>query len=265
METSIFFFIFAGFVAQLIDGTLGMAYGVSCTTLLLCLGVPPATASASVHTSELFTTATSAVCHLKCGNIDKSIFVRLVVPGIIGGATGAFVLSSFPGDVIKPWISVYLLIMGIVIISKALKKPVDKPQPTKLIPLGLLGGFIDAVGGGGWGPVVTSTLVAKGNSPRYVIGTVNTAEFFVACATSATFFITLGSVCMEAIIGLVIGGVLAAPIAALACKRVQPKPLMVAVGVTIVLLSARTLHEIPGQIATVHSALVAGLSQEAAR
>jgi uncharacterized membrane protein YfcA len=260
-DNNLWFFTIAGFIAQLIDGTLGMAYGVSCTTLLLCLGTAPATASASVHTAELFTTAASAVCHYREGNIDKNFFKRLVIPGVIGGIVGAYILSSFPGDAVKPWISVYLLIMGLVILSKVFKKVSAQPKETKLGPLGFIGGFVDAVGGGGWGPVVTSTLVAKGNSPRFVIGSVNTAEFFVALATSATFFFTLGSVYLTAIVGLVIGGLLAAPIAAVACKHVQPKPLMAAVGVLIVFLSLRNINQIPEQIAQVHSKIIAASTQ----
>src|SRR5262249_22510124 len=155
-------------------------------------GIAPAVASASVHTSELFTSAASAFCHFKAGNIDKTFLSRLVVPGILGGILGAYVLSSFPGDAIKPWISLYLLVMGISILFKAFGKQQAEPKKVRLAPLGFIGGFVDAVGGGGWGPVVTSTLVAKGNSPRFVIGSVNTAEFFVALATSLTFFITIG-------------------------------------------------------------------------
>lgn len=256
-DPQLWFFVVAGFIAQLIDGTLGMAYGVSCTTLLLCLGISPAVASASVHTAELFTTAASAFFHFKHGNIDKNFLKRLVIPGVIGGALGAYVLTSIPGDVVKPWVSAYLLFMGLVILSKVFKKHDTKPKETRLGPLGFIGGFVDAVGGGGWGPVVTSTLVARGNSPRFVIGSVNCAEFFVALATSATFFVALGSFCLQAIVGLVLGGVLAAPIAAYACKYVRPKPLMAAVGVLIVFLSLRNIHQIPQQIAGVQSALIA--------
>lgn len=257
LDQNLWFFMAAGFIAQLIDGTLGMAYGVSCTTLLLFLGIAPATASASVHTAELFTTAASAFFHFKEKNIDTSFLKRLVIPGIAGGIVGAYMLSSFDGEAIKPWISVYLLGMGLVILWKAFRRANPEPKEAKLGPLGFLGGFVDAVGGGGWGPVVTSTLVANGNSPRYVIGSVNTAEFFVALATSTTFFVALGSVYLTAIVGLVVGGLLAAPIAAIACKRVQPKPMMVAVGVLIVIISCRNIHQIPSQIAQVQSALVA--------
>ncbi len=256
-EGGFLFFALAGFLAQLVDGTLGMAYGVSCTTLLLCLGLGPAAASASVHTSELFTTAASAFFHLKHGNVDKDMLKRLALPGVIGGIFGAYILSSFPGDIAKPFVSAYLLFMGIVILVKAFRKIQAEPKNAKLAPLGFLGGFLDAVGGGGWGPVVTSTLVSKGNSPRMVIGTVNSAEFFVAASTAAAFFVALGNIYVTAVLGLILGGVAAAPIAAHACKKVQPKPLMVAVGVLIVFLSLRNLHQIPQQIATLHSNLVA--------
>lgn len=261
MDSNLPFFIFAGFVAQLIDGTLGMAYGVSCTTLLLFLGIAPATASASVHTSELFTTAAAAFFHFRSGNVDTRFLKRLVVPGMLGGVLGAYILSSFPGESIKPWISVYLLIMGIVILAKAVRKAQQTPKHTRLGPLGFIGGFVDAVGGGGWGPVVTSTLVARGNSPRFVIGSVNVAEFFVAAATSATFFLTLGAVYLTAIVGLVLGGIVAAPIAAIACKRVQPKPLMVAVGVFIICLSLRTIAQASGPIDAVKTAVIAATSR----
>src|SRR5262249_13034006 len=256
MDPHLPFFIFAGFVAQLIDGTLAMAYGVSCTPLLLFLGISPAVASASVHTAEVFTTATSAFFHYKSGNVDTRFLKRLVIPGVLGGILGAYILSSFPGEAIKPWIALYLLIMGVVILIKAVRKAQQAPRQTHLEPLGFVGGFVDAVGGGGWGPVVTSTLAARGNSPRFVIGSVNVAEFFVAAATSATFFLTLGSLYFTAIVGLVLGGIVAAPIAAAACKRVQPKPLMVAVAVLIICLSLRTIAQASGPFAAVKTAVL---------
>jgi uncharacterized membrane protein YfcA len=256
-DHNLWFFVMAGFIAQLIDGTLGMAYGVSCTTLLLSLGIAPATASASVHTAELFTTAASAFFHFTHKNIDFSFLKRLVIPGIAGGVVGAYILSSFDGEVIKPWVSVYLLGMGIVILWKAFKKSSSEPKNAKLGPLGFIGGLVDAIGGGGWGPIVTSTLVANGNNPRYVIGSVNTAEFFVALATSVTFFVALGQVYLTAIVGLVLGGLIAAPIAAIACKHVKPKPMMVAVGVLICIISCRNIHQIPAQLAQVQSAFIA--------
>lgn len=261
MDNSLPFFILAGFIAQLIDGTLGMAYGVSCSTLLLSIGIAPAVASASVHTAELFTTAVSAFCHIKAGNVDKEFLTRLLIPGVAGGIIGAYLLSNVNGEVIKPFISLYLLGMGVLILVKAARKNQPEPKRTHIGRLGFLGGFVDAVGGGGWGPVVTSTLVAKGNSPRFVIGSVNVAEFFVAAATSAMFFLTLGSLYLNAVIGLVIGGMLAAPIAAKACKSVQPKPMMVAVGVLIICLSVRTIYQTAGNtLVAGHNAVIAGFN-----
>jgi uncharacterized membrane protein YfcA len=262
MDNSLPFFIVAGFIAQLIDGTLGMAYGVSCSTLLLSIGIAPAVASASVHTAELFTTAVSAFCHIKAGNVDKEFLTRLLIPGVIGGIVGAYLLCNLNGEVIKPFISLYLLGMGILILVKAARKKQPEPKRTHIGRLGFIGGFVDAVGGGGWGPVVTSTLVAKGNSPRFVIGSVNVAEFFVAAATSAMFLVTLGSIYLNAVIGLVLGGMLAAPIAAKACKSVQPKPMMVAVGLLIICLSVRTIYQTAGTtLAAGKTAAIAGLSR----
>lgn len=228
-------------MAQLIDGTLGMAYGVSLTTLLLSLGISPSVASASVHTSELCTTGLSGFCHWRLGNVDPYILKRLLLPGVVGGIFGAYILTAVPGDVIKPFVSLYLLGMGILILVKAFRALQPAPQTQNLAPLGLIGGFVDAVGGGGWGPVVTSSLVANGNDPRFAIGSVNTAEFFVTAATSFTFLLTMKMVHWEIIFALMLGGVIAAPIAAFACRRIQPKPLMVAVGILIIGLSLRSI------------------------
>lgn len=239
------FFLVAGFLAQLIDGALGMGYGVFCASLLLSMGIAPGAASASVHTAKLFTTASSGFCHWKLGNIDYAILKQLLLPGIAGGTIGACLLSSIPGETIKPFVTLYLLLMGVVILLRAFKKRVTTPENTKLGRLGLLGGFVDAVGGGGWGPVVTSSLVAKGNTPRFAIGSVNIAEFFVTTATSLTFILTLGLVHWHIILGLVAGGLLASPIAALACRHLKPQPMMIAVGLLIIGLSVKGLVQIP--------------------
>jgi len=238
-------FILFGFVAQMIDGCLGMAYGVSSTTFFLSLGVPPAIASACVHTSEMFTTAVSGISHFKFGNVNRRIFVRLLIPGIIGGVLGAYILTALPGNKLRPFVSLYLLIMGIIILIKVFKRVQRTEGNVRLVPLGLAGGFFDAIGGGGWGPIVTTTLVANGSLPRYAIGSVNAAEFFVTIAESVTFFITIGSLLTqhwEKIAGLMIGGVLAAPLAAYACKRIQHRLLMILVGCLIVGLSLRTIY-----------------------
>lgn len=241
-------YIIVGFVAQMIDGALGMAYGVSSTTFLMSVGVAPAIASASVHVAEVFTTAVSGLSHLKLGNVNHSLFKRLVIPGVVGGALGAYVLTSIPNHILKPLVSIYLLGMGVRILIKAFKEQQElNPREAGgwLIPLGAVGGFFDAIGGGGWGPIVTTTLVATGETPRLTIGSVSLSEFFVTLAESATFILVLGSQLMEhwqIISGLLIGGVLAAPLAAYMCKKLSPKVLMIVIGVVIILLSLRTIY-----------------------
>jgi hypothetical protein len=238
-------FIFFGFIAQLIDGCLGMAYGVSSNAFFLSLGIPPSIASACIHTSEMFTTAVSGISHFKFGNVDRNIFLRLLIPGVIGGVLGAYILTELPGGKIKPFISVYLLMMGIMILIKVFKKTRQVKTKTRVIPLGLVGGFFDAIGGGGWGPIVTSTLVANGNHPRFAIGSVNSAEFFVTVAESVTFFTMIGGLLFqhwEKIAGLMIGGVLAAPFAAWVCKKLPHNVLMIFVGLLITGLSIRILY-----------------------
>ncbi|MCB9452044.1 MAG: sulfite exporter TauE/SafE family protein [Anaerolineaceae bacterium] len=235
-------FAFVGLVAQLIDGSLGMAYGVSSTTFLLSLGVPPALASASVHTAEVLTTAVSGLSHFRLGNVNSSLFKRLVIPGAIGGFIGAYTLTTVPGDTIKPFITLYLLLMGLFIIWKAFQKYRESTRMHKrIIPLALFGGIMDAIGGGGWGPIVTSTLVASGHSPRYVIGSVNAAEFFVTVVQSATFLTILGTAHWIAVLGLIIGGVPAAPFAAYLTQHISPRRLMLLVGLLIVTLSIRNM------------------------
>lgn len=239
----IIFSIIVGFIAQLIDGALGMAYGVTSNTALLSLGIVPSLASASVHTAEVFTTAASGVSHLKLGNVDKKLFKKLLIPGIIGGFLGAYVLTSIPGDIIKPFVNLYLLIIGFIIIYKAFKYEISNLKvKTKVVLLGGIGGFLDAIGGGGWGPIVTSTLVARGHNPRFTIGSVNLAEFFVTITEAITFLILLKISYWEIIIGLIIGGVLAAPLAASICKKLPPRILMIIVGITIIVLSIRNLY-----------------------
>ncbi len=237
----ILLFIVIGFLAQIIDGALGMAYGVSATTFLLTFGVPPALASASVHVAEVATTALSGLSHLGFGNVDLRLFRRLVIPGIIGAVTGSYILTSLPGDLIKPYIAFYLLVMGVFILIKAFRQIVPKEVTSHLIPLGLVGGFLDAIGGGGWGPIVVSTLVVRGNNPRLTIGSANLAEFFVALSASITFILTIGLGYWQPIVGLALGGALAAPLAALLTRRIPTRPLMILVGVLIIGLSLRTI------------------------
>lgn len=243
MTEDFYLYVLVGFAAQMVDGAIGMAYGITSTSVLLSLGLPPATASACVHAAETFTTAASGLSHWKLGNVDRQLIWRLAVPGIIGGVIGAYVLSNVPGEVFKPYISAYLLLLGLFIIYKAVhRKPsfVDVP-PNNVAPLGFMGGLVDAIGGGGWGPIVTSTLLGQGATPRYAIGSVNIAEFFVTLAISATFFLTVGLELWPIITGLIVGGVIAAPLAALATKHLPAKVLMILVGCVIVLLSLRTI------------------------
>jgi uncharacterized membrane protein YfcA len=247
MELTILLYVLVGFIAQTIDGALGMAYGVSSNTFLLSIGIPPAAASASVHMAEVVTTGVSGAAHWKLGNVDWKLVRRLLIPGVIGGVAGAYLLTSVDGNVIKPWIATYLLLMGGVIIYKAFtteprKKP-DEYHGPKISLLGLLGGFCDAIGGGGWGPVVTSTLVARGKFPRTTIGSVNFSEFFLTLAQSVVFVLTLNfSEYWQIIVGLLIGGVIAAPFAARMTKKLPLKTLMIMVGILIIVTSIRTIY-----------------------
>ncbi len=243
MTENILLFAVFGFLAQIIDGTLGMAYGVSSTTLLLSIGLSPAAASASVHTAEIFTTAVSGLSHWRLGNVDTQLLKRLLIPGVLGGVIGAYLLTVLPANIIKPFVSIYLVVIGLVILIKALRRQTpEAPVTTHIEPLGLIGGFFDAIGGGGWGPIVTSTLVARGNNPRFTVGSVNLAEFFVTLSESILFLLTIGLTHWKVVAGLLLGGVLAAPVAAYACKRLPARALMILVGVLIILLSIRTIY-----------------------
>lgn len=239
-EFLVFFAI--GVFAQLVDGTLGMGYGATSTSFLLSYGIPPAISSAGVHVAEMFTTGASALSHHRFGNINKKLLKNLLIPGVIGSITGAYLLSDvIDGDVIKPYISVYMMILAVVIIAKALKKNITKKKTKKLGFLATFGGFMDSIGGGGWGPIVTSTLLGRGRNPRYTIGSVNAAEFAVAFASGITFMIFGGVEGWQLIIGLILGGVIAAPIAAYLVNKIQRKPMMIFVGILIIILSLKTL------------------------
>lgn len=245
MDTSILIFILVGFVAQIIDGAMGMAYGVSSNTFLLSLGIPPAAASASVHMAEVVTTGVSGISHWRLGNINWKLVRILLIPGVIGGIAGAYLLTSVDGNLIKPYISAYLLIMGVVILVKAFRNPTPSngQHGARIGVLGLIGGFFDAIGGGGWGPVVTTTLVARGDNPRFTIGSVNFSEFFVTFAQSVVFVLTLSfAEYWQIILGLLIGGVIAAPMAAVMARKLPVKALMIMVGTLIIILSIRTIY-----------------------
>lgn len=241
-DNQFWLFCLAGFIAQIIDGALGMAYGVSCSTFLLHLGVPPAVASASVHTAEVFTTGVSGLSHLYMKNVDIRLFIRIAVPGVIGAMLGAFLLSKvLEGDVVKPYISAYLLVLGIVILIKSFREPLFKDEIKRVEPLGFFGGLLDAIGGGGWGPVVTSNIIHRGKTPQLTIGTVNTAEFFVTFFSTGVFLFFLGLEGWKTILGLIVGGVIAAPLGAYLVRFIKPKTLMFLVGVVIIITSAYSI------------------------
>lgn len=233
-----------GFLAQAIDGALGMAYGVTSTTFLLSAGASPAMASASVHIAEIFTTGVSGLSHAKLGNVNKKLFLRLLVPGMIGAVLGAVLITQVDGKAMKPFISAYLLIMGIYILSKAWRKIQPRSgEPRHVGKLALFGGFVDSAGGGGWGPVVTTSLVGSGNDPRTTIGSVNFAEFFLALAGAASFTLMIGTGVWVLVLGLVIGGLFAAPFAAIVTKRLQTRTLLILVGTLISIVSIFNLYK----------------------
>jgi len=234
-------YVAAGFIAQLIDGALGMAYGVSASSLLMAFGVPPAATSATVHAAECFTTGASAISHQAFGNVDRYLFRRLLIPAVIGAIIGAYALSSMDGNALKPYVSGYLIIMGVVIIAKAFFRVPPRNVTTHLAPLGFTGAFVDAMGGGGWGPIVASNLIVRGNDVRITVGSVNAVEFFVTLAASLTFLLTIGLTHWTIILGLAMGGMVAAPFGAWAAKRIPHKPFMILVGVLITLVSTRNL------------------------
>lgn len=259
METFLLFFV-VGALAQAVDGALGMAYGVISSSVLLAFGVPPATASASVHGAEVFTTAASAGSHAWHRNVDWRLFFPLALAGVIGGCVGAYVLAGIEGGVIKPFVVAYLALIGAYILWRAGHDLKPRRIPSWVTgPLGLVGGFFDAIGGGGWGPTVSSTMVAAGQEPRRAIGTVNTAEFFLTVAISATFVWSLVTGHWEeagalenhaaAIGGLVAGGLLAAPFAGLIAKKVPRRILTYAVGGLLVLLAVFQGLQLAGVLA----------------
>lgn len=241
-EFLVFFAI--GVFAQLVDGTLGMGYGATSSSFLLAYGISPAISSTGVHVAEMFTTGASAISHHKFGNINKKLLKNLLIPGVIGSITGAYLLSDvIDGDVIKPFIAVYMIILAIVIVIKALRKNIIKKKTKKLGILAIFGGFMDSVGGGGWGPIVTSTLLGRGRNPRYTIGSVNAAEFAVSFASGITFMLFGGIQGWQVILGLILGGVIAAPLAAYLVNKIQRKPMMIVVGILIIILSLKTLSK----------------------
>jgi len=235
--------VLIGFAAQLVDGALGMAYGQISSTLLISMGVQPKLASAGVHTAETFTTAVSAISHVAHRNVDWRLFSRIVIPGVIGGVLGAYVLTETPADVAKPVVLTYLTALGVYLFYRGVMHRHTEKRPRIVEPLGLVGGFLDAAGGGGWGAIVTSNLLVQGSNPRKTIGTVNTAEFFLTVTISITFIIALGwQAFTTATVGLLIGGVAAAPFGAMIAKKVNPDMLLTFVGIVVTASSGYGLY-----------------------
>jgi len=242
-----YYFLAAGFVFALIDGAIGMSYGVTSTTFSLSMGIPPASASTAVHLSEILSNGIAGFMHYKMGNVNTKLFKLLVIPGIIGAMLGAYLLSSLEhyNHYIKPLISLYTLILGAVILLKAFnlkrKKGEVKKKITNIGALGFGGGLVDAIGGGGWGSIVLSTLIAGGRHARFSLGAVKASRFFVAFMSSLTFITMLKGLHWEAIGGLVIGSAVASPIAARVANRISAKSIMVAVGIIVILVSLKSI------------------------
>jgi uncharacterized membrane protein YfcA len=245
LESKIFWSAVAvGFLAQVVDGALGMAYGVTATTFLLVSGASPAAASASVHIAEIFTTGVSGIAHAKFGNVNKQLFTRLLVPGMLGGILGALLITHIDGALFKPFISGYLILLGLYILSKAFRQlNIRKEAPKHVGKLACFGGFMDTAGGGGWGPIVTTTLVGTGTDPRTTIGSVNFAEFFLTLTSAAVFALLMETDTWPLIIGLVFGGLFAAPFAAYLCKKFHARTLLILVGILITTISFFNLYK----------------------
>lgn len=243
LNAGILIYVLAGFVAALIDGALGMAYGVSATTFLLSLGLTPLVASASVHASEIFTSGASGLMHRKLGNVNGKLLRTLVLPGMCGAVCGAILLYNL-GEflhLVKPFVACYTLVLGVLIIRKTLRKRTKKKPMKQVGALAGIGGFLDAIGGGGWGPIVTSTLIAKGRHPLYTIGSSNMAKFFVSFASSATFISLAGISHWQVILGLVLGGMISAPIGAMLSRKLPVKTTMLIVGCVVIAASLRLI------------------------
>lgn len=244
IDTSFYLFMLAGFLAQLVDGAVGMGYGVTSTSLLMSMGVSPAAISGSVHTAEIFSSAASGYSHYKFGNVNKKLFKVLVIPGVLGAIAGAGALvwaGEKYGNFIKPFLAAYCMILGIRILYQAFKRNKKTKKVKKAGWLAGAGGFLDSFGGGGWGPLVTSTLIAKGRSPQYVIGSVSLSEFFVTLSSAMSFFVFIGITHWQVIAGLMIGGVIGAPVAAKLAGKLPLRTMLICVGLMVIIWSVRIL------------------------
>lgn len=243
MTQDLLVFAAIGFLAQLVDGAIGMAYGLTATSVLLAQGVPPVVASAGVHAAEVATTGLSGLAHWRLGHVLPRLMLQLAVPGAIGGVAGVLMAVHLPMEVLRVLVGLYLLAMGLVVLRRAWQDGPGRRAGREIDarPLGFGGAFLDATGGGGWGAIVTSTLIARGIEPKHAIGSSNAAEFFVTSAVTAAFLSTIGVGIWPVVAGLVLGGAVAAPFAALATRVIPARPLMAVVGVVIVLLSGSAL------------------------
>ena len=244
LDKSFLIMVAAGFIAQMVDGALGMGYGVTSATILLSAGVNPAAISGSIHTAEMFASGASGYSHYKFGNVNKKLFKALLIPGVIGAIAGAIILvwlGEKYGNMVRPALAAYTMFLGIRILFNAFKDQVKKKKFTRYGLLAGTGGFFDSFGGGGWGPIVTSTLITKGRTPRFVIGSVSVTEFFVTLSSAFTFFILLGVSHWQTILGLIIGGLVAAPLAARLAGKLPRKTSMVLVGILVIIWSVRIL------------------------
>ncbi len=249
LDQLFYWMILAGFVAQMVDGALGMGYGVTCTTILMSLGVNLPAISGSIHTAEVFSSGASGYHHFKLGNVNKKLFKVLLIPGVLGAIFGAYLLSVVGeeyANYVRPILAFYTLVLGARILFTAFRKAKPRQKIKKAGLLAGAGGFLDSFGGGGWGPLVTSTLISKGRTPRFVIGSVSITEFFVALASSVTFFLMLGLGHLSIVLGLVIGGLLAAPLAARLAGKLPLKTMFIAVGTLVILWSLRILVQAMG-------------------
>jgi uncharacterized membrane protein YfcA len=244
VDSRFYWMIAAGFLAQMVDGALGMGYGVTCTTILLSIGVNLPAISGSIHTAEMFSSGVSGYSHYKFGNVNKKLFKNLLIPGIIGAVLGAYLLSKFGDEYaayIRPVLAAYTLFLGTKILMNAFRKNGASKKVKRVGWLAGAGGFLDSFGGGGWGPLVTSTLISKGRSPRFVIGSVSLTEFFITLASALTFFSMLGINHWPVILGLIVGGTLAAPLAARLAGKLPIKTMFICVGALVIIWSLRIL------------------------
>lgn len=243
-----YWMLLVGVFAEIVAGSMGMGYGVICTTTLLFLGIPPHAVSASIHSAESFTTAAGSISHIKLKNVSKSLVKKLAVPAIIGAIIGAVSLTylgEYYSKITKTLISFYTLYLGIQILSNAFKPKQNKAlkKKTNLTRLGLIGGFIDSFAGGGWGPLVTGTLIKNAFTPRFAVGSSTVAKFILTVTAAVTFFLTLGIQHWNIILGLLIGGIITAPFSAMLTAKLPVKNMFIIIGTLVIVMSSITIYK----------------------